>query len=371
MKSFKNSNLPKLVAFFIVAMILTCTVAYAAGGFYRPDNNVTDDNGKTEGNQMSSGESDKNNTEDDDVPTIKPIPEYFHYITGLEITADERYRKPICFTFDTSAPQYGISDSYLLFEVPTEFGKTRYLAYSDNALSIGKIGALAPTRGYISNLASYFGGILVSNGNDANINNDSFSVTDGHLNLSEHIGYHYTELKNYSYTNGDLLSALIKNTKTSTVKIESNTLPYIHNEYNKAPIKGNEVAEYVQIIYDKENTTEFLYSKEKQEYTLYKNGSIQTDMLNSKSCEFDNVVILFTDSATYETSDYTESVFDTAGSGRGVYLSQGTSIEISWTVTTEGRLVFLKEDGEQLIINRGSTFISIIKSSLSKDLIIR
>ena len=94
-------------------------------------------------------------------------------------------------------------------------------------------------------------------------------------------------------------------------------------------------------------------------------------MLNSKSCEFDNVVILFTDSATYETSDYTESVFDTAGSGRGVYLSQGTSIEISWTVTTEGRLVFLKEDGEQLIINRGSTFISIIKSSLSKDLIIR
>ena len=370
MKSLKNSNLPKLVAFFVAAIILTCTVAYATGGFTQLTNNNQQGDENNQEDDITNGES-NDDANQEETPVIKPRPEYLHYITGCEITSEESHKKPICFTLDALAPQYGLSHSYLIYEIPTEFGKSRYIAYTDNALNLGKIGSIAPTRGYISNLASYFGGILVSNGNDTNVKTESFAIADGFLDITENIGYHYTEPNNYSYTNGDLITALIKNTKTGLIKIEPTTIPYYHNEYYADPIRGTTKAEYIQIKYSNLNYTEFLYSQDSHNYSLYKNGSVQKDLLNDKICTYDNVFILNVNSATYETLEYTECVLDTKSSGTGFFFTEGTYTQITWTVSNEGKLIFLNENGEKLTANRGTTYIALAKSSEPQNITIQ
>ena len=78
---------------------------------------------------------------------------------------------------------------------------------------------------------------------------------------------------------------------------------------------------------------------------------------------------MFADSITYETSDYTEMILNTDG-GKGLYLTNGTYTEISWFRSDDGELVFTTPEGELLEINRGTSFISVAKSSESKSITI-
>ena len=171
MKWLQNGNLAKLVAFFVISVVITCTVSFAANGW---ESFVGDVNGSDSlATDNSSGGENKNDgplkDQDDTVQVILPTERYYHGITGLEIDAADSSRSPLCFVFSSTDPLYGISASYLTIEIPTEYGNTRLLCFADDAKTLGKIGSLAPSRGYISNLASYFGGILLYYGNDDSV----------------------------------------------------------------------------------------------------------------------------------------------------------------------------------------------------------
>ena len=108
----------------------------------------------------------------------------------------------------------------------------------------------------------------------------------------------------------------------------------------------------------------------KQKYVVTKNDTVLVDRINNETLAFDNVFVLFSDSATYETSEYTECVLDTVSGGRGKYATDGKYIDITWTVTEEG-LLFLDENGEKLTVNRGTSFISFVKSSQANAVTIK
>ena len=157
MNTSKTGNPIKLVAFFLVAIILTATVSYAAGGWQA--GNLNPDSSDADKNDDSSGETDDNIdgiTPEPDIPVVNPIPEYTDYLTGLEITEEESYKKPLCLVFGTDTPLYGVSSSKLIVELPTEDGATRFVSFTTEATNLGKIGSIAPTRNYISNVAAFF-----------------------------------------------------------------------------------------------------------------------------------------------------------------------------------------------------------------------
>ena len=221
MKWIQNGNLAKLVAFFVIAAVITCTVSFAANGWEsfitEPDSDkiVTDVNKENDNVDENTDGDNNTNNQDPDVPTVAPAPKYFHCLTGLEITLENSLKKPLCIVMSSTDPLYGISSSYLTIEIPTEYGKTRLLCFTDDTDQLGKIGSLAPTRGYMSNLASYFGGVLLSYGNDDSFEYDYHSPS-GHLNFAETTGYCYSEYNTFSYTNGDLVKAFISNSGVST-----------------------------------------------------------------------------------------------------------------------------------------------------------
>ncbi len=369
MNSSKSSNPIKMVAFFLVAIILTATVSYAAGGWQA--GNLNPDSSNADNGNQNSGDADNNkdpNPPEDDVPVVNPIPEFTDYLTGLEITEEESFKKPICFVYGTDKPLYGISTAKLVVEIPTEDGATRFVAFTTKAQELGKIGSIAPTRGYISNIAAFFDGVLAADGNDDSFKYNSLKSNEGFLDFSENTGYHYTEYTSYVYTNRDLLNAFINSAGVSTVKTTATSMPFIFNDFYQDNIIGKNTATSVIIPFSSGNSSEFFYSKETGRYTMSKNSTVKTDLLNDDALAFDNLFVLFADATTYETAEATETVLDTLSGGTGYYVTMGTYIPISWSTDSQGNLVFLDENGNNLKVNRGNSYISYVKSSKTSEI---
>ena len=365
MKWLQNGNLAKLVAFFVIAVVITCTVSFAANGWQSFINDEADSDKIVADNNSGSDNFDENkdgeNT-DKDVPVVLPTPKYYHWITGLETDLESSLKRPLSLCFGSTEPLYGISSSYLTIEFPTEYGNTRFLCFTDEAKSLGKIGSLSPSRGYISNLATYFGGILLSYGTDDTFEYDCKLPRDI-LDFSETSGYCYTEYNTFVYTNGDLVNAFLNNTRISQASSEICNLPYTFPEPDtKIEMKGNS-ATTLSIIYSDSNSTQLNYSGSEGCYILSKNSMVKNDLLNDKPMKYDNVFILYANSTTYETEEDTQLILDTYTKGSGIYASNGKYVEITWERDISGNLVFFDAEGNRLTVNRGTSYMAFMKAS--------
>ena len=361
MEAKKNSNLPKAVAFFLIVSVLICAIAFSASGWQGDNQNMPDSNGNVSAGDSLDENVDENNDggSGENVDTEPPKPLFLHYITGLEITEEETHQKPYAVVLDTEGPLYGLSSSFLTIEIPVEDGKTRLVAFTNDATKLGKLGSIAPTRKYISNIARYFGGVLVSTGCDDSFNYSAYELLDGHIDLNKLSGYHYSEFGLYNYTNADLISAYIKNNNVNTVMINQPSLPFDFTE----EISGGASAKSVLVALDKSSITELSYSGEDGKYTLKKNGSTVTDKLNEKAAKYDNVFILYADSTTHETADSTELILDTQSGGSGYYIANGSAIAISWSTKDGGSMEFYTSEGDRLSVLSGTSYIAFAKSS--------
>ena len=117
------------------------------------------------------------------------------------------------------------------------------------------------------------------------------------------------------------------------------------------------------IPYSEKNVTTLEYSAENNSYAFLKNSSILTDLLNNNQLNFSNCLVLFADSITYEDSSGLQMVLKTNEYGTGYFFTEGTASEITWEYSNIGSLTFYDENGDKLTINRGTTYISLVKSS--------
>ena len=375
MNTSKANGYNKLLVFFLIAVLLIFAFGFVADGWQLVQVPDEDNNGKTED---ESGNADENkdptqdeNGEGENEPEIPEepkepeiyIPEYVDNLTGLETTEELAKRRPVSFVMNSSSPLYSISGASIIAEFPLENGDSRLLAFATDTDKLGKVGALSQTRGYISNISKSFGSILVSCGSDDRKDYESVDVAASHFDLTKFTGYHYTEFQTYCYSNGDLIDAGIANANIGTAVNSRQLLPYVFNEFGAEAITGGANAKSVVIPYSADNVTELYYSEDIGGYALVKNGAVKTDLLCDKSVTFENAFILFADTVTYEGADGVEMIMSTIGCGTGYYVTEGTLMNISWSVTSSGDMTFTSEEGERLVINRGSSYIGFFKSS--------
>ena len=357
MKFQKGGSLIRLVAFFVIAAVLTCTATFAASGWQSFLPNEPDSDNAA-GN-MPDGEVDENtdgqeNSKQDEIPP----PEIKHYLTGITIPTDGASSAPIAFVYGANDPLYGISSAIMTVEIPTENGATRYISLFSEDIYLGKIGSILPTRDYISGVATALGAILIHRGND-----DAFKYSSGGyggIDILQNTGYSYTEYSEYHYTNSDLVNALITNTKTETLRPKSVKAPFIHASTD---VYGGASALSVVIPYSEANATHLVYNESERAYVLYKGTAAVKDLLNGKTCAYENAFVLFASATTYETAEATETVFDTQSGGEGYYFTRGTAQKITWTTDGDGNLVFYNEVGGLLTVNTGSSYIAFEKAS--------
>ena len=359
MKKSKHSSYLKVIAFVLIAIVIISTFGFVSGG-WQP---ILDPEGGNEENNDTP--LDTPGTDTDDTP-VASDPKYYHFITGKETDEAGERRMPLVFVTDPSATLYGISGALLTIELPIEDEGSRMLVFSDELQLLGKIGQIEPTRGYISNLVGYFGGILISHGSDDMVEYPSHDVSQHHADLSVMSGFHYTEGA-LAYTNGDLIQAALRQLESASTVDPSQKIPYCFADPEEALAPLPKSASSVYLPISRASATELVFNPESCRYSYLKGGIAKTDALNASAIEYDNVFVLLTDSVTYETADGTELIPKTDGSGTGYYLTAGGYTEIKW-VSEDGELTFYDADDNKLRINRGSSYISFVKSSLA-DLI--
>lgn len=361
MKTTKANSLYRLVILLLLAAVIVCIVAFAAEGKQMTPTPQTPGNTtpETPKSDTISGTPDEPQKPTDPEPET---PKFYHYLTGEEIPGERACLMPIAYVTDAAGALYGIGNSPLTFEFPTEDGATRYLIYQDGDSELGKIGSLTHSRGYIDRVTDTFGGLLVHTGCDDAVSYRHPDVTSRTLDLSRTQGCSYTEGGGKVYTNSYLIRSALENGGYRTAFVTAPTLPFTFSEVGKSAVAGSQRAQRVTLPYAQDNTTVLTYNETTGRYTLSKGGSDVSELLNNRTVSYKNVFVLFADATTYERSDLTQTVLDTESGGTGYYISEGSLTRLTWEYV-DGKLIFRDNAGQTLTVNRGNSYISFFKAS--------
>ena len=264
-------------------------------------------------------------------------------------------------------PQCGIQDAYLVYEIITEGGITRMMAlYKDTYPT--KIGSVRSARHYFIDYAEENDAIYIHWGGSpqaySRINTGiddldgialegSMFFRDKSLNRDyEHTGFvdlekakTYSEEKGYTRdTNKDLL------------------LNYSAEEVDMNSVDGAQSAGDITLKYSDYHKTSYEYDEENKVYKRSMSGKANVDLETGKQYTAKNIIV-------YKVRNYTLSdgenkgrqELDNIGSGSGYYISNGYSVPITWEKTTHsGQTVYKYENGEEITVNDGNTFIQIL-----------
>jgi len=288
-------------------------------------------------------------------------------MTGLTVSEEEKHRIPYGFILNPSAPLYGISSTELAIEFPIEDGTTRMLSYTTDNSALWKIGSLVETRAFISAMSNFFGGIVISYGNDDVIPYSIWDLTKLELDLKNHVGSYYRENAKYVYTSHEKLEYALE----GAIHLEGEAYKNAPFDFTEnGTVFGVSEAKSVTIPFSDSSKTELFYSQKTERYLLYKSGERKIDMLTGKNVTFENVFILFADAVTYEKASGSELVMDVTGGGNGYYVTKGSVSEITWSLDELGKLNFYSLNGERLVANTGNSYIAYYKASQASSVAI-
>jgi hypothetical protein len=225
MNKLKSTGVIRLIAFFLVAVVLVCSFGFTADGWHISGNAQQN---KNENINSSTGNNSVQNGQNSETPTPPNdyIPSYINPLTGLEITKEQSSLRPIGFVLDGLSPLYSISLCDVVVELPIENGGTRIFAITSDMTNAWKIGSLAHTRGYISNIGKFFDAIIASTGNDDSIDYISCDTAKEQLLLSVDNTYCYSEYSYYLYTNVNLINSSLNAYQINQNRNDEKTSPF-------------------------------------------------------------------------------------------------------------------------------------------------
>ena len=296
-------------------------------------------------------------------------------LTGIDDLSKEAIgKRPVAVMVNNVAdalPQYGIGEADVIFELPVEGNLTRLMALYADYTKVPDICAIRSCRYYYPAIAKGFDAFYVHWGSDQTIlsyvNSLNIDRYDGMANphslfgrdcsrycagyAVEHTGYFkgpkFAEAVEADGKRTDLLDAK-KGTAFQFCNVDELVTPE-GSACNKVHIKFGAA------------TATLNYDAEKNVYSKNINGHAHIDGKTGETLTFTNVFVLETTNTVKDKAGHRE--IDWAGSSGavGYFISNGTVEKIHWSKANGSEseyLRFYKESGEELVINRGKSYIA-------------
>ena len=138
-------------------------------------------------------------------------------------------------------------------------------------------------------------------------------------------------------------------------------LNYSVDEIDLAKEDGVESAQEVVIKYSNYHTTSYEYDEENKVYKRSMSGTPNVDLITGEQYTVKNIIVY--DVSNYSLNDGSgkdRQELENIGSGTGYYITDGYARPITWEKTTHsGQTVYKYENGEEITVNDGNTFIQI------------
>ncbi len=355
--------------------LLVLTISFISCEKVNVTSNDTETSYETESESFPESESENITTEAETNPVIV-FPEHINPLTGLGSKKDLYSTRPVAIMINnlwSALPQEGIDDCDIMYECLVEGGITRLMVLKSDYEDLEKIGSVRSCRHYYLDLAQNYDAIYVHAGasdqgfieiSERGINN----LNGVNMYLPGMFFRDEERLKTMSYehtlmTTGEgIVKGITQKRYRTELKDEfKNKDAFSFTEYGTKRILGGEEATSVLLPYSKYQTARFDYDRETDAYYRYQFEDVpHIDGTNGKQISFTNVLVLFCNVVSlHDTAGHLDITTENEN-GEGYYISGGRCEEIRWSKPTEDSPTkYLDMDGNELVMNRGKTFISI------------
>ncbi len=297
---------------------------------------------------------------------------YRSEITNEWIDESLKNQRPIAVMVDNekiALPHYGLTEADVVYEImnSTANGRiTRLMAIVKDWGKLTQFGSIRSARPTNFLLAAEWNAVVCHDGGPFYINDylakdytNNFSGTFGRVDNG----------KSREYTEYILEGDLDKNFGNSKYTTEYNE--HYTGEHFVFSDTELDLSDRLSAIDATEvvlpfphNSSTLKYNEETGTYDYYEYGNAHVDPLHDNAVlSFKNVILQDCSFAQLDDNGY--MIYNCIGSGEnGYYLTNGKAIPIAWIKSgeTEATLFLDKETGEQIEMNTGKTYISLVPS---------
>lgn len=314
----------------------------------------------------------KDNTDDDttlpeQTDTTAPVVSF----NGNPLTGEADYdetqlnARPVFISVENhpeARPQWGITESDIVFEMVAEGGITRTLQVFANPERVPeKIGPIRSARYYFADLAAGFDAYFVHIGGNSYSENelakynvpdiDGMSQNFYHRDTSRDVAYEHTA---YS-TKDDIVKVIADNGYRSEIE-EKYKAPFKFNA-EQTKLAGGECKSYT-VSFSGDYTYTYTYDELTNTYLSALNGSPFMGS-NGVQQSFTNLFVLYTSVTALNNEPKLKSI--DLSEGHGKYISNGTFEDITWKKGAgDDVLKFYNAQGDEVKLNIGRSYIALV-----------
>lgn len=294
--------------------------------------------------------------------------EFYNELTG-EWSTDYVPKRPIAIMINNiidALPSSSTQKADIIYECMVEGGITRIMPIFSEYDDIEKLGSVRSARHYYINIANEYDAIYFCYGQSAPakkiLNKGAIDAVNG---LTYDAGYYRDNSRvapHNVYTTSEKIKKGIEDFGYSVEYSENHEKVLSFNE-SDTDLENGSVANTVHVSFGSYMKPYFVYNTDKGVYERYEYGKAQVDNMAEEGnniLTFKNVII---QQSAYECINPKNDLQELTqvGSGEGYYCTNGKAIPIKWEkADKKSKTKYYTEDGEELLLNPGKTWISII-----------
>ncbi len=337
--------------------------------------------------------------------TTKPVTpvegSYINPLTGLKTSKnDPSNKRPIAVVIDNISNAYknqkGLYQADILYEALVAPGITRYLAVIEDYEFVKDICNVRSGRDFHIDIAQSHNAILVCHGGSINEKYDFYQLVANRLGnrfaIVDTMFEPITSWKENGETYGtiqnkgsrkDLLHDTVVNGTALKLMITGKSSRFAKSgtSYTGAPkgfkfgtssaVASNISARTVKIDFTMDNNTSkkevtFEYDSSSSKYIR---SQVAVNGLSGEQLSFTNVIFLGVDVTCDKgpKEDPKIAFISVTGAGKGYYCYGGKMIAINWAKSANGTLILTTENGTELTLAAGNTYIGYLEKDYVND----
>ena len=305
------------------------------------------------------------------------VPGGINPLTGLADMADEAAgKRPVAIVVGNvggGLPQEGIAAADIIYEFPVEGGLTRLLAIYADYTQIPEVASVRSLRIYFPLFSQGYDAIIVHSGMDPsipdrlaelNVDRLDHGVNDGGLinRCQSRINAGFSS-EHTAYFDGPRAPEVFEEMGLRTELVENmRGFAFRFPEPGEEVVPDGAAANFVNVSFSA-NFSRFIFDPERNVYLKENNGAPHMDASTDEQLAFTNLFIL--ESEMYMRTDVHWEVEWIGGPNhRAYFVSNGMVQEVTWQrddLSERGRLRFFDRNGEEIVVNRGKTYIAIYR----------
>lgn len=296
-------------------------------------------------------------------------------LTGIDdLTQEAIGKRPVAVMINNvedALPQYGITKADIIFELPVEGSLTRLMALYGDYTTMPDICAIRSCRYYYPAIAKGFDAFYIHWGSDPTILNYVNSLNmdryDGMANPHDLFGRDSVRrsagysLEHTGYFKGTKFADAVKADGKRTDLLESKQgTAFQFCDMDETVTPAGNACSKVHIDFGAATAT-LNYDAERKVYLKNINGHAHIDGVTKETLAFTNVFVLETSISVRDEAGHKQLDWGGSSSAVGYYISNGAVEKIHWSKANHKEsesLRFYKESGEELVINRGKSYIA-------------